>query len=186
MREIRGKCAYICIYIYIREGDFRGEEDTDDGVGSLIGGNNDAFCETTDWGHWSECSSTCGVGMKLRTRRFKDRMGRKRCPHVSLVEKVKCMEPPCSSGLEEQIDPTCKVFFTRVSSIPLQISGYFIREIAETRFTGDRLVGLVPVQRLVRKRCEIKNPIVDGRPVETARMLLEDGTGPTTAVLGPG
>ncbi|XP_043799619.1 spondin-1 isoform X2 [Apis laboriosa] len=86
-----------------------GEEDTDDGVGSLIGGNNDAFCETTDWGHWSECSSTCGVGMKLRTRRFKDRMGRKRCPHVSLVEKVKCMEPPCPSGLEEQIDPTCKV-----------------------------------------------------------------------------
>lgn len=86
-----------------------GEEDTDDGVGSLAGVNNDAFCETTDWGHWSECSSTCGVGMKLRTRRFKDRMGRKRCPHVSLVEKVKCMEPPCSPGLEEQIDPTCKV-----------------------------------------------------------------------------
>lgn len=86
-----------------------GEEDTDDGVGSLAGGNNDAFCETTDWGHWSECSSTCGVGIKMRTRRFKDRMGRKRCPHVYLVEKVKCMEPACSPGLEEQIDPACKV-----------------------------------------------------------------------------
>lgn len=94
----------------IREVDFRGEEDTDDGVGSLAGGNNDAFCETTDWGHWSECSSTCGVGIKMRTRRFKDRMGRKRCPHVYLVEKVKCMEPACSPGLEEQIDPACKVF----------------------------------------------------------------------------
>lgn len=94
----------------IGELDFRGEEDTDDGVGSLaVAGNNDALCETTDWGHWSECSSTCGVGMKLRTRRFKDRMGRKRCPHVSLVERMKCMESPCSPSLGEQIDPTCKV-----------------------------------------------------------------------------
>lgn len=58
--------------------------------------------------------------------------------------------------------------------------------MVETRFAGDRLVGLVPVQRLVRQRCEIKNPIADGRPVETARMLLENGTGPTAAVFGPG
>lgn len=42
------------------------------------------------------------------------------------------------------------------------------------------------MQRLLWKRCEIKNPIVDGRPVETARVLLENGTGPATAVLGPG
>ena len=173
----------------IREVDFRGEEDTDDGVGSLAGGNNDAFCETTDWGHWSECSSSCGVGIKMRTRRFKDRMGRKRCPHVYLVEKVKCMEPACSPGLEEQIDPACKVFLTHAfhSYSPfLKISRYFAREMVETRFTGDRLVGLVPVQRLVRERREIKNPIVDGRPVQTARMLLENGTGPATALFGPG
>lgn len=58
--------------------------------------------------------------------------------------------------------------------------------MVETRFTGDRLVGLVPVQRLVRERREIKNPIVDGRPVQTARMLLENGTGPATALFGPG
>lgn len=58
--------------------------------------------------------------------------------------------------------------------------------MVETRFAGDRLVGLVPVQRLVRQRCEIKNPIADGRPVETARMLLENGTSPTAAVFGPG
>ncbi|XP_076235716.1 extracellular matrix protein f-spondin isoform X2 [Calliopsis andreniformis] len=70
---------------------------------------NDAFCETTDWSEWSECSSSCGIGFKMRTRRFKDRMGRKRCPHVSLVEKDKCMEPPCLPGSEADIDPTCKV-----------------------------------------------------------------------------
>ncbi|KOX70908.1 Spondin-1 [Melipona quadrifasciata] len=86
--------------------DFSGEEETDDS--GLLPVFN-PYCETTDWGHWSECSSTCGPGLKMRTRRFKDPMGRKRCPHVSIVEKVKCMEQACLHGLEEQIDPTCKV-----------------------------------------------------------------------------
>ncbi|XP_017787467.1 PREDICTED: spondin-1 [Habropoda laboriosa] len=81
-----------------------GEEDTDDSLPVL----NNPFCETTEWGSWSECSSTCGPGLKMRTRRFKDRMGRKRCPNVSLFEKVKCMEAACAPGLEEQIDPACK------------------------------------------------------------------------------
>ncbi|CAL7936929.1 unnamed protein product [Xylocopa violacea] len=82
------------------------EEEIDNG--GLIPVDN-SFCVTTEWRPWSECSSTCGVGVKMRTRRFKNDMGRKRCPHVSLVEKVKCMEPPCSSEVQEQIDPACKV-----------------------------------------------------------------------------
>lgn len=85
---------------------FRGEEESDD-VTSFT--SNDPLCETTEWSEWSECSNTCGVGLKMRTRRFRDRRGRKRCPLVPLVEKDKCMEPPCPAGTEEQIDPTCKV-----------------------------------------------------------------------------
>ncbi|XP_050582007.1 spondin-1 isoform X1 [Bombus affinis] len=84
-----------------------GEEETDDT--DLLPVLNNPFCETTDWGSWSECSSTCGPGLKMRTRRFQNSMGRKRCPHVSIVEKEKCMEAACVPGLEEQIDPTCKV-----------------------------------------------------------------------------
>ncbi|XP_012263260.2 spondin-1 [Athalia rosae] len=71
--------------------------------------NLDGICETTDWSVWSECSSSCGIGFKMRTRRFRNRMGRKKCPHVQIVEKEKCMEPPCAPGTEEVADPLCKV-----------------------------------------------------------------------------
>lgn len=80
-----------------------GEDNSDDADPIQF---NDAACETTEWGEWSECSSTCGVGSRIRTRRFKDRMGRKRCPHVQTVERVKCMEPACTAEAE---DATCKV-----------------------------------------------------------------------------
>ncbi|EEB20418.1 f-spondin, putative [Pediculus humanus corporis] len=59
--------------------------------------DTEAFCETSPFGEWSECSTTCGVGVAMRTRRFLDRWGRKKCPHVSLVEKRECIEPPCPS-----------------------------------------------------------------------------------------
>lgn len=57
--------------------------------------DTEAFCETSPFGEWSECSTTCGVGISMRTRRFLDRWGRKKCPHVGLVEKRECVEPPC-------------------------------------------------------------------------------------------
>ncbi|KAK2584629.1 hypothetical protein KPH14_006978 [Odynerus spinipes] len=81
------------------------EEDND----SLLVVPNDAACETTEWSEWSECSSTCGIGYKIKTRRFKDPMGRKRCPLVSILEREKCMGPPCPAGAEEPVDPVCKV-----------------------------------------------------------------------------
>ncbi|XP_015171826.1 PREDICTED: spondin-1 [Polistes dominula] len=82
-----------------------GEEEDDNYT--LLVPNNNAVCETTDWSEWSECSSTCGIGIKMKTRKFKDHMGRKFCPLVSLVEKDKCMGPPCLTT--EIIDPDCKV-----------------------------------------------------------------------------
>ena len=38
----------------------------------------------------SPCSTTCGKGYELRTRRFYNRMGRKKCPHVDTMERRNC------------------------------------------------------------------------------------------------
>lgn len=45
----------------------------------------------------------------MRVRTFIDHMGRKKCPHVSVVEKEKCMRPECSMEQLELPDPMCPV-----------------------------------------------------------------------------
>lgn len=44
--------------------------------------DNEGICKTGSWTTWSECSETCGIGFKSRTRNFVDPKGRKKCQHV--------------------------------------------------------------------------------------------------------
>ncbi|ENN79595.1 hypothetical protein YQE_03965, partial [Dendroctonus ponderosae] len=77
-------------------------ESLDAGPGSV--------CSTSPWGPWSSCSESCGVGFKMRNRFFVDNMGMKKCPHVTTVEKEKCMGPPCTGvqtvEVKDQMCPT--------------------------------------------------------------------------------
>lgn len=43
----------------------------------------------------------------MRTRTFVNHLGRKRCPHITTVEKQKCMRPECTFEQVELPDPMC-------------------------------------------------------------------------------
>jgi len=70
----------------------------------------DDMCAVTQWSDWSHCSVTCGRGFRARTRRFYNRLGRKKCPHVDTMEKKVCEGGlECSPGEVEVINPECAV-----------------------------------------------------------------------------
>ncbi len=64
---------------------------------------SDEHCKTTEWSEWSECTATCGIGFMTRTRHFLKRSGFKKCKHISIFEKKKCMEPPCKATQVEKV-----------------------------------------------------------------------------------
>lgn len=74
----------------------------------------DDMCATSEWTGWSECSTTCGKGYELRTRRFLNRMGRKKCPHVETMDRRNCAGsvPTCPEPEEASrimASPDCAV-----------------------------------------------------------------------------
>ncbi|VVC38325.1 Hypothetical protein CINCED_3A004090 [Cinara cedri] len=64
---------------------------------------DDAKCNTTEWTPMSECSVSCGIGFMFRTRQFLDHTSYKKCRHVGLVMKKKCMQPACTKLVEQSV-----------------------------------------------------------------------------------
>ncbi|XP_054716081.1 spondin-1-like [Uloborus diversus] len=62
----------------------------------------DVSCRTTEWGEWSECSVTCGKGLRTRSRKYLDNRARKTCA-LELMEKETCIgiKPICD--VEEKL-----------------------------------------------------------------------------------
>ena len=113
---ICGLYDYILVYIHIFIYLFSQSQDNDDDEGENLAhavalvnddGEGTGVCKTTPWSVWSECSASCGIGITMRTRTFIDHKGRKHCPHISTVEKQKCMRPDCTYEEVELPDPMC-------------------------------------------------------------------------------
>ncbi|CAH1173684.1 unnamed protein product [Phaedon cochleariae] len=70
-------------------------------------GDNTGICAVTDWSGWSSCSEKCGDGVRMRTRKFINRLGMKKCPHISIIDKEKCSIRTCRPDEIETVDPVC-------------------------------------------------------------------------------
>ncbi|XP_045137264.1 spondin-1-like isoform X1 [Portunus trituberculatus] len=86
-------------------------EDSPDGSFAPVPDFDPRICTVSEWSPWTPCSTTCGKGHRMRSRRYLDRMGRKKCD-TELVEKEMCVvpeAPTCDYDNVEDISEDCAV-----------------------------------------------------------------------------
>lgn len=65
-------------------------------------------CQTSAWSQWTECSTTCGKGLRTRSRKYEHYPARKICT-LDLMEKEACGLPETECQIPETTDSTCQV-----------------------------------------------------------------------------
>ncbi|CAA9997668.1 unnamed protein product [Nesidiocoris tenuis] len=80
----------------VAEDKCEGDDDLDEVLKPMAPGE----CDVTPWSDWSDCTVTCGIGMRFRQRSFVsiDERVNKKCSLISMMEKEKCMMPNCRGG----------------------------------------------------------------------------------------
>ncbi|KAK2588182.1 hypothetical protein KPH14_004223 [Odynerus spinipes] len=65
------------------------------------------MCELTEWSEWTECSATCGLASKSRSRNFKHKKYRKLCRYTlntpELEQNMECDTKPCPGEDGEEV-----------------------------------------------------------------------------------
>ncbi|XP_043209341.1 spondin-1-like [Amphibalanus amphitrite] len=86
-----------------------GSDGLDTGYGVPMSGMaGQDVCALDEWSQWGPCSTTCGPGIRRRTRNFKSHLGRKRCSEETTeIQDCSDQNPPCLTY--EEIPPGCEV-----------------------------------------------------------------------------
>lgn len=140
----------------------------------LQSGADQVNCAVTPWGPWSECSSSCGPGFEVRSRRFEDRLGNKKCPFVELTERRRCSLPACVDTVP--VDPSCRL--TEWSDwSPCSVS------CGTGRKFRTRLV--LVADEVLRERCARYHRLSEERPCSIKESCITSGADAEEACLQP-
>lgn len=57
-------------------------------------------CKLSDWSSWGSCSSSCGIGVRIRSKWLKEKPynGGRPCPKLDLKNQVKCLKQQQQHG----------------------------------------------------------------------------------------